>query len=102
MLAQADGSSPRTYTNTGGRPLGMDFAPAGDLIVADAVKGLLSVSRDGAVSVLATGEGGVPFRFTNDVDVGPDGVIYFSDASSKYAPPEADRWEFVFVPEDSY
>lgn len=70
---------------TGGRPLGMHFDGAGNLIVADAVRGLLSVSRDGHVTVLVTEEGGRPFRLTDDVEVAPDGVIYFSDASGKFA-----------------
>jgi sugar lactone lactonase YvrE len=74
----------RNFANTGGRPLGMDFAPDGSLIVADAEKGLLSISPDAKITVLATEEGGVPFRFTDDVKVAKDGTIYFSDASSKF------------------
>ncbi len=70
--------------NTGGRPLGMEFAPDGSLVVADAHRGLLRI-RDGKVEVLATGCDGVPFRFTDDVTVAADGTIYFTDASSKFA-----------------
>ena len=29
---------------------------------------------------------GVPFRFTDDVDVASDGTVYFTDASSKFGP----------------
>jgi len=69
---------------TGGRPLGLAWDGAGNLIVADAVKGLLSVDPDGTVTTLATAAGGIPFGFTDDVDVASDGRIYFSDASTKY------------------
>jgi len=81
----ADGKgAPETFARTGGRPLGLSFDAAGNLIVADAVKGLLSVAQDGAVTVLATEQGGVPFALADDVVVGRDGTIYFSDASSRW------------------
>ncbi len=69
---------------TGGRPLGMAFARDGTLYVCDGEKGLLSVSPSGAVRVVATGHAGVPFRLPNDLDVGPDGTVYFSDSSSRH------------------
>lgn len=69
---------------TGGRPLGLAFDRSGRLYVCDATRGLLAVSPSGAVEVLSTGQGGVPFRLTDDVDVGPDGTVYFSDASSRF------------------
>ncbi len=72
------------FANTGGRPLGMDFADNGMLIVADAKKGLLAIRPDGGLRVLSTEAGGLPYKFTDDVDVGPDGMIYFTDASSKF------------------
>jgi len=72
--------------STGGRPLGMAFDAAGLLYVCDAAKGLLAVSQAGEVKQLATAHDGVRFGFTDDVDVGPDGTVYFSDASSKSGP----------------
>lgn len=80
----SDGSAVETFADTGGRPLGLAFDRAGNLLVADAFKGLLSIAPDGTIDVLVTEAGGVPFRFTDDLDVGPDGTVYFSDASSKY------------------
>jgi hypothetical protein len=57
----------------------------GGLLVADAHKGLLLIGADGAIKVLATEAGGVPFGFADDVDVEKQGKnIYFSDASSKF------------------
>ena len=81
-----DGNVPELLADTGGRPLGLDFAPDGHLIVADGYRGLLSIDEGGAVTVLSRSAGGVPFGFTDDVDVARDGRIYFSDASSKFGP----------------
>jgi sugar lactone lactonase YvrE len=73
-----------TFARTGGRPLGLCFDAAGNLIVADGRKGLLSLDPEGRIAVLATAAEGVPFRFTDDVKVASDGVIYFTDASSRF------------------
>jgi sugar lactone lactonase YvrE len=81
---QADGTKPEIFSNTHGRPLGLAFDSGGNLLVADAIKGLLSIARDGSVTVLTTAADGVPFGCTNDLDVAADGTIYFTDASSKF------------------
>jgi hypothetical protein len=47
-----------TFVQTGGRPLGMKFDAGGSLIVADAFRGLLSVSQERKVTVLADGVNG--------------------------------------------
>lgn len=84
MQFDADGGGrPHAFADTGGRPLGLDFDNEGNLIVADAVKGLLRIDPRGAITTLATEHDGVPFMFTDDVDVAPSGMIYFSDASWK-------------------
>lgn len=85
MRLEADGSGATTFAQTGGRPLGLCFGSEGRLLVADAKRGLLAVGRDGAVSVLASGHGGVPFRLADDLDVGADGTVYFTDASARVA-----------------
>ena len=72
------------FADTGGRPLGLHFNAGGDLIVADAFKGLLRIAPQGKLEVLSTEAGGVPFLFTDDLDIAADGTIYFSDASYKY------------------
>ncbi|TGN38279.1 SMP-30/gluconolactonase/LRE family protein [Marinobacter confluentis] len=76
------------WLQTDGRPLGMVFDRNGNLIVADAWKGLLSIAPDKTVSVLTREAEGLPFRFTDDVDIAPDGRIYFTDASSRFNQPE--------------
>ena len=81
---QADGTQPHLYANTQGRPLGMVFDRDGNLIIADAIKGLLSVSPAGEIKVLATESDGAKFGCLNDLDIGADGTIYFTEASYKY------------------
>jgi len=73
-----------TFARTGGRPLGLAFDAAGNLIVADGRKGLLSIDPAGRVTVLVTAAEGTPFGFTDDVKVASDGTIYFTDASSRF------------------
>ncbi|WP_159972323.1 SMP-30/gluconolactonase/LRE family protein [Pseudomonas sp. 8Z] len=80
--------SVETFVDTGGRPLGMDFDASGNLIVADAYKGLLSIAENGAIKVLSSEADGVPFAFTDDLDIASDGTIYFSDASSRFQQPD--------------
>ncbi|HET9526766.1 MAG TPA: SMP-30/gluconolactonase/LRE family protein [Pyrinomonadaceae bacterium] len=84
MQLQPDGTRPRLFANTQGRPLGMAFDRAGNLIVADAIKGLLSIGPAAEIRVLATEADGVKFGCLNDLDVGADGTIYFTEASYKY------------------
>ena len=84
MRFQPDGSQPEVFADTGGRPLGLHFDAAGNLVVGDTLKGLLSIAPDGSITVLSTEQGGVPFRCTDDVDIATDGNIYFSDASFKF------------------
>lgn len=88
IIRKMPGGVAETFAETGGRPLGMAFDAHGNLIVADAWKGLLSIDPDGVVSVLSTEADGVPFRFTDDLDIAENGIIYFSDASSKFHQPE--------------
>ncbi len=70
--------------NTGGRPLGMDFDSNGNLIVADAYQGIISVAPNGKITKLTQGIEGVKFGFPDDLEVAPNGIIYFTDASSKF------------------
>ncbi|KAK1586978.1 hypothetical protein Q3G72_008222 [Acer saccharum] len=68
--------------NTGGRPLGLAIGN-NEIIVADAYKGLLSIT--GNSTLLLTDEAdGRKFKLTDAVDIAEDGIIYFTDASYKY------------------
>ena len=81
--AESDGR-PELFVNTGGRPSGMRFDAHGNLIVADAFKGLLSISPDRAVTVLTDSVAGKRALFPDDLDIARDGVIWFTDASQRF------------------
>ncbi|MFV3334903.1 SMP-30/gluconolactonase/LRE family protein [Pseudomonas sp. NY15437] len=83
----ADGKA-ETFAQTGGRPLGLAFDKSGNLIVADAWKGLLEINPQGKIRVLTDSADGIPFAFTDDLDIASDGRIYFSDASSRFHQPD--------------
>jgi len=72
------------FADTQGSALGMEMDGAGNLIIADAFRGLLSVDPQGTVSVLTDEVDGTPIAYADDLDIAKDGVIYFSDASTKF------------------
>lgn len=69
--------------NTGGVPLGIE-ASGGILYIADAHKGLMSLTEDGVLKTLSNEIDGTPINYADDLDIAPNGVIYFSDASTKF------------------
>ncbi len=73
--------------NTTGRPLGLSFDRQQRLLIADSVRGLLRwdpASNKPSPTLLVDQFEGQPLQLVNDVDVGPDGTIYFSDASQRW------------------
>ena len=84
MRFDKDGKQGSIFANTKGRPLGLDFDNKGNLIVADAEKGLLSIDKEGKIKTLVIEIEGIPLNFTDDVDIAPNGMIYFTDASEKF------------------
>ncbi len=78
------GAAPEVFVDTGGRPLGLHWDAAGNLLVADAFAGLLSVSPSGQITTLLTEAGGVAMGFTDDLEITAEGVIYVSDASIRF------------------
>jgi len=72
---QSDGTQPRVFANTGGRPLGLAFDAQGNLIVADAVRGLLWINPNGEITRLVSGAQDGQFGCLNDVDVAADGTV---------------------------
>jgi sugar lactone lactonase YvrE len=83
ILRLRPGRPVETFVATGGRPLGLRFAPDGRLFVADAERGLLAVSPEGAIEVVAREHAGRPFGLTDDLDIAADGTVYFTEASSR-------------------
>lgn len=85
IRSSLDGNVRIVLTDTGGRPLGLARHPNGLLVIADGVKGLLSLDAQGRVIPLTTEANGVPFGFTDDVVIDKPGhYAYFSDASSRW------------------
>ncbi len=83
-----DGGAQEVFVNTGGRVLGFDFDAAGNLIAADAMKGLLSITPDRKITMLTDKVNGDPIRYADAVAVAKSGKIYLSDASTRFAPKE--------------
>jgi sugar lactone lactonase YvrE len=90
LRMEPDGGKREVFASTGGRVLGFDFDAGGRLIAADAFQGLLAITPDGRVSVLADRVGpDDPIGYADAIVVAPDGTIYFTDASTRFAPA---RW----------
>jgi sugar lactone lactonase YvrE len=84
-ILRLDGrGSVEVFANTGGRPLGIEAAADGSLVVANAYLGLQRIGRDGSVETILDAIDGRPLVYADDLDIGDDGTIYFSEASSKF------------------
>jgi len=84
---QRDGSRLELVADTGGRVLGFDFDRDGNLIAADAYKGLLRVTPGGKVSLITDRVSDTDaIVFADAVAVAPDGRIYFTEASHRFQP----------------
>ena len=87
-----DYSKREVYAHVGGRPLGLAFDREGGLNVCIAGMGLYRVDRDRNVKKLTAETNRSPFsiiddfrmRLADDLDIGPDGRIYFSEATIRY------------------
>ncbi|MCU0117494.1 SMP-30/gluconolactonase/LRE family protein [Pseudomonas sp. B2M1-30] len=85
IQSSLDGQQRKVLADTGGRPLGLARHPNGLLVIADGVKGLLSLDAQGRLIPLTTEANGLPFGFTDDVAIDKSGhYAYFSDASSRW------------------
>lgn len=85
----------RRVADTGGRPLGLELLGDSHLLVCDAERGVLRVSRStGEVEVLLDRVDGAPMRFCNNAAVASDGTVWFSDSSLHYG---VGQWKDDFV-----
>lgn len=86
LLARDAGSSEwRVIANTGGRPLGIEVMADGQLVVCDAVAGLLMVNpQSGDLTVLVDSVAGQSLQVTNNASIARDGTIYFSQSSQRH------------------
>jgi hypothetical protein len=87
---RGDGSDLSVFADVGGRPLGLDFGEDGYLYVANAPLGLQRISRDGNVKNLVSEFDGELISYADDLAVAADGRVFFSDASNKFNPRNAD------------
>lgn len=84
---QRDGKQLEVVVDTGGRVLGFDFDREGNIIAADAYKGLLRVTPSGKVSLITDKVSDTDaIVFADAVAVAPDGLIYFTEASHRFQP----------------
>lgn len=84
-----DGRRLDLVADTRGRPLGLEWYPDGRLLVCDAKRGLLLVSRQsGETEVLVPRGPGL--RVCNNAAVAADGTVYFTDSSSRF---DLDYWK---------
>ena len=74
----------REFVNLGGRPLGIETDRDGSLLIANAHTGIQRISPDGSVTILLDEIDGQPLENANNLGIGPDGVIYFSQSSTKF------------------
>jgi sugar lactone lactonase YvrE len=82
-----EGGNQEVFANTNGRVLGFAFDAAGRMIAADAMKGLLAIDADGRVTELTDRvSADDPVVYANSVVVAPAGIIYFTDASTRFSP----------------
>lgn len=78
-------TAPERIADTGGRPLGVEIDPRdGTLIVCDAYRGLLRMNHDGRLTLLTETAAGKRILVCNNASIARDGVIYFTDSSSRY------------------
>ena len=87
------------FSRVGGFPLGMAFDAQGNLLICVGGMGLYSITPDGTAKPLATQtkrswyriRDDSAIRLADDLDVVPDGRVFFSDASTRF-----DGTEYMF------
>ena len=92
-----DHTQSEVFAHIGGHPLGMAFDRAGNLLVCIGGMGLYQVSPDRVVTKLTDETNRSVFsvvddsrlRLADDLDVAPDGRIFFSEATVRY---EQEDW----------
>lgn len=72
------------FARVAGRPLGIEVADDGSLLIANAYLGIQRVSPNGVVSPLLDAVDGHALIYANDLAVTSSGLIYFSEASMKF------------------
>jgi sugar lactone lactonase YvrE len=85
ILRLAPDGTVRVVADTGGRPLGIEVHPDGDLVVCDAYRGLLRVDPvRGVMTVLVEDVDGERLLLCDNAAIARDGSVYFSDSSRRF------------------
>ena len=79
-----DSNEVTEFAHVGGRPLGIEAMADGSLLVANAYSGIQQLSPLGEVTDLLGTIDGKPLVYANDLAVSKIGIIYFSEASTKF------------------
>ena len=72
------------FADVSGRPLGIEPNNDGSLVVANAYLGIQKVLPDGNVELLLDSVDGRPLVYADDLAVASNGLIYFTEASTKF------------------
>lgn len=72
------------FANIGGRPLGVEADRDGSLVIANAELGIQRVADDGSITTLLDEIDGETLANANNLGINTDGVIYFSQSSTKF------------------
>lgn len=91
-IAAPDYKDVSVLANTGGRPLGLTFDAEQRIVTCISGMGLVRVTLDGKVELLAdqterslvSVQDDTTIRMADDLDIGPDGTIYFTDATRRF------------------
>lgn len=91
-IPATDLSKVEPLAKIGGRPLGLAFDREGRLIACVAGMGLVRVTMEGEVELLTdqtdrsffSVQDDTTIRMADDLDIAPDGTIYFTDATKRY------------------
>ena len=91
-IAAPDYAHVETFAQIGGRPLGLALDRQGRIVACVAGMGLVRVNQAREIELLTdqtqrglfTIQDDTTIRMADDVDIAPDGVIYFTDATKRY------------------
>ena len=86
VLYRIDGEVPERVDTLPGRPLGLDAGPDEKLYIADSYNGIFTWTPEEGLRPVATGIGGAPIVYANQLDVARDGTVYFSNSTDRFDP----------------
>jgi ribose transport system permease protein len=87
-----DYKEPEVFAHCGGRPLGLAWDKEGNILVCIGGMGLYSIGKDRSITKLTDETNRTPWSIiddsrlslADDLDVAPDGRVFFSEATKRY------------------